>query len=150
MLERRHGMTEDGASWRRGGGLGGGPPLRAWCTECYRLGSRMPVVGARHRQVQCLDVVEDVQLPPAFSRDSISSISRSNDKFNRSLISRSSCGWPVACSIDPDEPAHPAHGQVRRRYLPWKIDVVNRPRNEAEQDGRPTTAARARLSLQNP
>jgi hypothetical protein len=46
----------------------------------------MPVVGAMHMQVQCLDVVEDVQVPSAFSRVSISSISRSNDRFTRSFI----------------------------------------------------------------
>jgi hypothetical protein len=50
------------------------------------MGWKMPVVGAMHMQVQCLDVVEDVQVPPAFSRDSISSISRSNDRFTRSFI----------------------------------------------------------------
>jgi hypothetical protein len=56
-------------------------PLLAAC-ESYELRFVTPVVGAMHMQVQRLDVVEELQNPPAFSRDSISSISRSRDTGN--------------------------------------------------------------------
>ena len=44
------------------------------------------MVGRMHAQVQCLDVVEDVHVPPAFSRFSISSISRSSVRARFSFM----------------------------------------------------------------
>src|SRR6185295_4123196 len=40
-----------------------------------------------HMQVQCLDVVDDVHVPPAFSRFSISSISKSSERGLSSFFS---------------------------------------------------------------